>query len=97
MLTDLLRARWFPVTRLPHLFRQGAGSGIARNAQRILAGEVPRFRGDSRDCFFLVAEEPAAALWLWSRRHPGAGADASGRGRRRGPQRPAAGTPQSGA
>ena len=64
VLADLLRAGRFPVTRLTHLFRQGAGSGIARNAQRILAGEVPRFGGDSRDCFFLPADEPAAAAEL---------------------------------
>jgi exodeoxyribonuclease V alpha subunit len=64
VLADLLRAERCPVTRLTHLFRQGAGSGIARNAQRILAGEVPRFGGDSRDCFFLPADEPAAAAEL---------------------------------
>jgi exodeoxyribonuclease V alpha subunit len=64
VLADLLRAGRFPVTRLTHLFRQGAGSGIALNAQRILAGEVPRFGGESRDCFFLPADEPPAAAEL---------------------------------
>jgi exodeoxyribonuclease V alpha subunit len=64
VLADLLRSARFPVTRLTHLFRQGAGSGIARNAQRILAGELPLFGGDSRDCFFLSADEPAAAAQL---------------------------------
>jgi exodeoxyribonuclease V alpha subunit len=64
VLADLLRAGRFPVTRLTHLFRQGAGSGIARNARRILAGEVPRFEGDHEDCFFLVADAPAAAAEL---------------------------------
>jgi exodeoxyribonuclease V alpha subunit len=64
VLADLLRAARFPVTRLTHLFRQGAGSGIARNARRILAGEVPRFGGDHGDCFFLVADDPAAAADL---------------------------------
>jgi exodeoxyribonuclease V alpha subunit len=64
VLADLLRAGQFPVTRLTHLFRQGAGSGIALNAQRILAGEVPRFGGISTDCFFLQAEDPKAAADL---------------------------------
>ncbi len=64
VLADLLRSDRFPVTRLTHLFRQGAGSGIARNAQRLLAGQLPSFGGDSRDCFFLTAEEPAAAAQL---------------------------------
>jgi ATP-dependent exoDNAse (exonuclease V) alpha subunit len=50
-----LRSGRFPITRLTHLFRQGAGSGIALNAKRILAGELPRFGGDRSDCFFLQA------------------------------------------
>ena len=61
VLADLLRSGRFPVTRLTHIFRQGAGSGIAANAARINAGELPRFGGDIRDCFFLPAEDPAAA------------------------------------
>lgn len=61
VLADLLRSEQFPVTRLEHVFRQGAGSGIARNARRINAGEMPRFGGDVTDCYFLPAEEPAAA------------------------------------
>ena len=46
VLADLLRSERFPVTRLKHVFRQGAGSGIARNARRVNAGEMPRFGGD---------------------------------------------------
>jgi exodeoxyribonuclease V alpha subunit len=64
VLANLLRSRRFPVTRLTHLFRQGAGSGIALNAQRILAGELPHFGGSSGDCFFLPAEEPKVAAAL---------------------------------
>jgi exodeoxyribonuclease V alpha subunit len=64
VLADLLRSERFAVTRLTHLFRQGAGSGIALNAKRILAGELPRFGGDSGDCFFLQAEEPMAVADL---------------------------------
>jgi exodeoxyribonuclease V alpha subunit len=61
VLASLLRSGQFPITRLTRLFRQGAGSGIALNAQRILAGEMPRFGGDSADCFCVRVEEPAAA------------------------------------
>ncbi len=61
VLADLLRAGRFPATRLTRIFRQGAGSGIAANASRINAGQLPRFGGDIRDCFFLAAEDPAAA------------------------------------
>jgi exodeoxyribonuclease V alpha subunit len=64
VLAGLLRSGCFPVTRLTRLFRQGAGSGIARNAQRVLVGELPHFGGDSADCFFLPAEDPAAAAQL---------------------------------
>jgi exodeoxyribonuclease V alpha subunit len=64
ILADLLGSGRFPRTRLTHLFRQGAGSGIALNAQRILAGELPRFGGASGDCFFLQAEDPAVAAQL---------------------------------
>jgi exodeoxyribonuclease V alpha subunit len=64
VLADLLRAGQFPSTRLDHIFRQGAGSGIARNAQRINAGDLPRFGGDVQDCFFLPAAMPAEAAQL---------------------------------
>jgi exodeoxyribonuclease V alpha subunit len=64
VLAGLLRSGHFPVTRLTRLFRQGAGSGIARNAQRVLAGELLQFGGDSADSFFLPAEDPAAAAQL---------------------------------
>jgi exodeoxyribonuclease V alpha subunit len=68
VLADLLRVAQgggssapFPVTRLQHIFRQGAGSGIALNARHINAGEMPRFGGPIQDCFFLTAETPAEA------------------------------------
>src|SRR5205085_7267863 len=50
VLADLLTANCFPVTRLQHIFRQGAGSGIAHNAQRFNAGELPRFGAGMSDC-----------------------------------------------
>ncbi|HET8630682.1 MAG TPA: ATP-dependent RecD-like DNA helicase [Thermomicrobiales bacterium] len=61
VLADLLRAGRFPVTELTHIFRQGAGSGIAMNAARINAGQLPRFGGQVQDCFFLPGEDPVAA------------------------------------
>jgi exodeoxyribonuclease V alpha subunit len=61
VLADLLRSAQFPITRLMHIFRQGAGSGIATNAARVNAGAMPRFGADVGDCFFLPAEDPAAA------------------------------------
>ncbi|HZO28927.1 MAG TPA: ATP-binding domain-containing protein [Chloroflexota bacterium] len=64
VLADLLRSERFPVTRLEHVFRQGAGSGIALNARRVNAGEMPRFGGDVTDCYFLPAEDPSAASRL---------------------------------
>ncbi len=64
MLADLLRADRFPVMRLTEIFRQGAGSGIAMNAARINAGEMPRFGGEIPDCFFLPAADPATAAAL---------------------------------
>ena len=77
VLADLLRADRFPVMRLTHIFRQGAGSGIAENARRVNAGERPRFGPDVRDCFFLPAESPAEAAGivvdLVSRRIPARG------------------------
>jgi len=61
VLADLLRAEVFPVTTLTHIFRQGAGSGIAQNARRINAGELPRFGGAINDCFFVPADDPVTA------------------------------------
>jgi exodeoxyribonuclease V alpha subunit len=64
VLADLIGSRQFPVTRLTRIFRQGPGSGIARNAERINAGQSPRFGGDAADCFFVEAETPAAVAEL---------------------------------
>ena len=67
VLADLLAAGQFPVTRLERIFRQGAGSGIAANARRINAGEMPLFgraagtTGTTGDCFLIPAETPAEA------------------------------------
>ena len=66
VLAGLLRSGRFPVTRLERIFRQGAGSGIAANARRVNAGEMPRFgrAAGIEDCFFLPAEDGAEAARL---------------------------------
>src|SRR5438045_3408778 len=58
VLADLLRSERTSVTRLEHIFRQGAGSGIAMNARRVNSGEMPHFGNEIRDCYFLPADEP---------------------------------------
>ena len=65
VLADLLRSGRFPVTRLTHIFRQGAGSGIAANARRINAGELPRFGGDSRGLLLPAGRRPGRGRRSW--------------------------------
>ncbi len=60
VLADLLKSGRFPVTTLTRIFRQGAGSGIAANAARINAGQLPTFGGQIQDCFFIAADDPEA-------------------------------------
>jgi exodeoxyribonuclease V alpha subunit len=64
VLADVLRSERFPVTRLSHIFRQGRGSGVADNARRINAGQMPTFGGDTRDCFFVPADDASHAARL---------------------------------
>ena len=64
VLADLLGSGRFPVTRLTHIFRQGAGSGIALNARRVNEGQLPRFGHGIEDCFFIEAEDQTAVAEL---------------------------------
>jgi exodeoxyribonuclease V alpha subunit len=64
VLADLLRSEQFPVTRLEHVFRQGAGSGIALNARRVNAGQMPRFDAEVTDSYLLPADDPGEAARL---------------------------------
>ncbi|HEV2122515.1 MAG TPA: AAA family ATPase, partial [Chloroflexota bacterium] len=64
VLADILQSDRFPVTQLTHIFRQGAGSGIAANARRINNGQLPQFGGSVSDCFFLQAQDPGEAARL---------------------------------
>ena len=61
VLSDLIASGVFTVTRLQRIYRQGPGSGIATNAQRVNHGELPLFGGQVRDCFFLAADDAAGA------------------------------------
>ncbi len=55
VLADLISSGRIPVTRLERIFRQGEGSGIAANAQRINAGEMPVWEpGLGTNDFYLV-------------------------------------------
>ncbi len=65
VLAELISSGCIPVCRLKHIFRQGKGSLIAENAQRINRGLMPRYREDSgeiSDFYFAVREDPAEAV-----------------------------------
>jgi exodeoxyribonuclease V alpha subunit len=64
VLADILESGRFPAIQLTHIFRQGAGSGIAANARRINVGQLPQFGGAVSDCFFLPAHDPGGAARL---------------------------------
>ena len=98
VLADLLRSERFPVTRLTHIFRQGAGSGIAANARRINAGQLPRFGGGTRRLLLPAGAGPGRGGA--ARRRPGRPAacppaTASRSGRSRCSRRCTAGRPGS--
>jgi exodeoxyribonuclease V alpha subunit len=61
VLADLLRSGCFPITKLEHIYRQGAGSGIASNAARVKEGRMPDFEGSVSDCLFVSVDDPATA------------------------------------
>ena len=66
VLGDLIASGAVPVVRLSQVFRQEGGSGIVRNAHRILQGEFPvsseREETDRKDFYLLAREEPDAIL-----------------------------------
>jgi exodeoxyribonuclease V alpha subunit len=59
VLGDIVNSGVVPVTRLEHIFRQGAGSAIATNAQRINQGEMPMTWAEAGDFFFIAQDDPA--------------------------------------
>ncbi|HEY3108482.1 MAG TPA: ATP-dependent RecD-like DNA helicase [Chloroflexota bacterium] len=61
VLGDLIASDRIPVARLTHVFRHGAGSGIALAAQAVNRGRVPPPRAPSGDYFFLRRADPEAA------------------------------------
>lgn len=52
VLRDLIASGVLPVVRLDRIYRQGAGSGIAHNAQRVLKGQMPAPAED----FFIIKD-----------------------------------------
>jgi exodeoxyribonuclease V alpha subunit len=56
VLRDLIAGGSVPSVHLDTIFRQAAGSGIAANAQRINAGELPEMQGHN-DFFFFNAPD----------------------------------------
>jgi exodeoxyribonuclease V alpha subunit len=61
VLADVINSGVVPVTRLEHIFRQGAGSAIATNAQRINQGQMPLTGPDIRDFFFITQDNAPTA------------------------------------
>ncbi len=61
VLADIINSSVVPITRLEHIFRQGAGSAIATNARRINQGEMPLTASDMRDFFFFSQDDATAA------------------------------------
>lgn len=62
VLADIIASGRFPVCRLQRIFRQGEGSGIAANAQRINAGEMPVWEpGLGSNDFYLFNADDATA------------------------------------
>ena len=59
VLADLLRAERFPVTRLTHIFRQGAGLGHRRATPGASTrAQLPRFGGDDRRLLLPAGRRP---------------------------------------
>ena len=59
VLGDLIRSGYVPVTRLQKVYRQNAGSGIAKGAVEIIHGRMPNLACED---FRLIEEEDPAAI-----------------------------------
>jgi exodeoxyribonuclease V alpha subunit len=83
VLGDIIESGEIPTTRLTQVYRQSSGSGIIRNAHRILAGESPisgeKEPDDLKDFFIINREEAlkakAAILEVVTKRLPSKGFD----------------------
>jgi exodeoxyribonuclease V alpha subunit len=62
VLGDLIGSGRFPVTTLTHVFRHGAGSGIALSARAVNRGRIPAPRVPSGDYVFLSRNDPESAV-----------------------------------
>jgi ATP-dependent exoDNAse (exonuclease V) alpha subunit len=61
VLADIIGSGVVPVTRLDHIFRQGAGSAIVTNAHRINQGLLPQTSSQITDFFFFGEDDPEKA------------------------------------
>lgn len=64
VLADIINSGVVPVTRLDHIFRQGAGSAINTNAYLINQGQMPTIGRDIKDFFFFTEDDPEKASEL---------------------------------
>ena len=64
VLDDLIRSGCVPVVALDRIYRQGEGSQIAVNAQRVRLGEVPQSSapGSDGDFFIVPREDPESIV-----------------------------------
>ena len=61
VLADLIASGRFPVTTLTHVFRHGAGSGIALAARAVNRGQVPPPKAATGDYYFVPRDDPETA------------------------------------
>lgn len=59
VLRDIIDSKAVPTVRLTHIFRQGEGSSIVKNAARINAGEKPV--GDAHEFLMIRAQQDSSA------------------------------------
>ncbi|HEY3082834.1 MAG TPA: ATP-dependent RecD-like DNA helicase [Chloroflexota bacterium] len=61
VLADLIASGRFPATTLTHVFRHGAGSGIALAARAVRGGQMPPAKASTDDYYFVRRDDPEAA------------------------------------
>jgi exodeoxyribonuclease V alpha subunit len=61
VLADLIASGRFPATTLTHVFRHGAGSGIAVAARAVRAGKLPTPKASTDDYYFVRRDDPETA------------------------------------
>ncbi|MBR4098378.1 MAG: ATP-dependent RecD-like DNA helicase [Clostridium sp.] len=61
LFADLIRSQIVPTVRLTDIFRQAAESAIIRNAHLVNQGEVPDWKANNSDFFFLTRRDGQSA------------------------------------